>query len=243
MGREGEPRRLAHLVEEDAQRPLRGDPRIELPQRSGGAIARVHEGRFSGLLPFLVHAHEVPLVDEDLPARLEDRRRPSTELQGDHLDGAQIRGDVLASETVPAGGALHEPAVLVPERDRQTIELRLHHVSEGLVPEQPVHAGVELEKLVFGHRVGERHHLPPVRDLGELLARGRPDAPGGRIGRDQVGVVRLELLELAEEAIVLGVAQGGRVQDVVAVARVAELGPQLFRAGGGVFHALRRITH
>jgi len=106
-----------------------------------------------------------------------------------------------------------------------------------------VHPGVELEELLLGHRVGQRHHLPPVRHLGELLARPRPDAPGGRVGRDQIRVVRLELLQLAEEAVVLGVAEGGSVEDVVAVARVAELAPELLRARGGVFHAPRRITH
>ena len=81
----GERRRLAHLVEIDAQRPLRGDARIELPQRAGRAVARIDERRLAGFLALLVHADEIALVDEDLAAHFEQPGRLAFELQRYHF--------------------------------------------------------------------------------------------------------------------------------------------------------------
>jgi len=67
VGLELQPRSVSGLVEEDAERPLGGDPRIELAQRPRRAVARVHESGLAGLLPLLVHADEVAFVDEHLP--------------------------------------------------------------------------------------------------------------------------------------------------------------------------------
>src|SRR5438477_2512119 len=149
---------------------------------------------------------------------------------------------VLADETVAAGRALDESAVLVRQGDGEPIELRLDHVADRLVAEQPVDAFGELVEFLRSHRVGERHHLLAVGDLGELLAGCRSDALGRRVGRRQLRVCFFQLLQLAKEPVVFGIAQGGRVEYVVPVAGLAELLAQLVRAGGGIHAAWTYIS-
>ena len=58
------------------------------------------------------------------------------------------------------------------------------------------------------------------------------DALRGRVGRDELGVVGLEPLELVHERVVFGVGNFGRVEDVVEVLVVAQLMAQSFCASG-----------
>jgi hypothetical protein len=51
-----------------------------------------------------------------------------------------------------------------------------------------------------------------------------------RVGRDQLGVARLQVLELAHELVVLGIADLRVVQGVVAVIVEGDLSAQLFDA-------------
>ena len=62
-----------------------------------------------------------------------------------------------------------------------------------------------------------------MRHLDEALARLAADALGGRIRRDQLGMRRLQRLQLAHQRIVFGVGDFGRVQYVVQVLVVAQL--------------------
>ena len=50
------------------------------------------------------------------------------------LDGADIGGDVLALEAVAAGRRAHQFAVLVAQRQRQAVDLRLGDDGEGCRP-------------------------------------------------------------------------------------------------------------
>ena len=49
----------------------------------------------------------------------------------------------------------------------------------------------------------------PCTHLGEAGARSARDALGGRVGRDQLGVLRLERAQLAHQPVVLGVGTDG----------------------------------
>lgn len=66
------------------------------------------------------------------------------------------------------------------------------------------------------------------------------DALRRRIGRDEIGVLGLDLLEFGEEAVVLGVGQVRLVEHVICVVRPLELGAQpcgaLRRLAGGRFN-------
>ena len=72
VGREAQLAGVTDVVEEDRQRPLGGLARIELPQRPGRRVARVHERRLAGHLALRVQLREVGLADEHLAARFED---------------------------------------------------------------------------------------------------------------------------------------------------------------------------
>ena len=64
-------------------------------------------------------------------------------------------------------------------------------------------------------------------DLAELVRGRRPDTLGGRVRRDEVGVLLLERLQLVEEPVVIGVRDLRVVEDVVAVEMVLDLLAQL----------------
>ncbi len=100
---------------------------------------------------------------------------------------------------------------------------------------------VESAQLAFVEGVSEAEHGPAVANGGELLQGRRADALGGGVGCDQLGVGFLQLLELAKEAVVVGVADLRGVEDVVAVVVVLELAAQLLDSiagflGCGVSH-------
>jgi hypothetical protein len=71
--------------------------------------------------------------------------------------------------------------------------------------------------------------------LLELAHRLGRDALGGRIGRDELGMLLLERLQLVIERVVLVVADLGVVEDVVAVGVVVDRLAQLGGALPGVF--------
>ena len=72
------------------------------------------------------------------------------------------------------------------------------------------------------------------------VARLAADALGGRVGRDELGVLLLQRAELAEERVELGVADLGIVEDVVAVVVRVNLAGERGVARAGLF---RRRGH
>ena len=121
----------------------------------------------------------------------------------------------------PRVSAADQPAVLVEQVDGQPVDLELAQVGRD-------GAGVALDPLrpgrdlVGGERVVEAEHPLEVVDRREQGGVGAGDPLGGRGRRAQVGELVLELLQPAQVAVVLGVAAGGRVEDVVAVGVVVE---------------------
>ena len=94
----------------------RGDPRVLLPQRPGGGVARVGERRLAGLDQRGVELREGGDREEDLAAHLEQLRHRDvgpSQPAGHVGDGADVGGDVLAGAPVAAGRRADQPAVLV----------------------------------------------------------------------------------------------------------------------------------
>ena len=73
-----------------------------------------------------------------------------------------------------------------------------------------------------------------VLDGAEAVGRRRADALRRGIGGAEVGVLLLDALKLAEELVVLGVADFGIVEDVVAVEVMRDDAAELFGARGGL---------
>ena len=66
--------------------------------------------------------------------------------------------------------------------------------------------------------------------LTELVRRRRADALRGGIGSDQVGMLCFQMLQLAQQLVVLGVGDYRRIEDVVAVVVVVDFGAEFFHA-------------
>ena len=149
---------------------------------------------------------------------------------GTPADRAHVGGHVLADLPVAARRAADELPVLVHDRDRDAVDLRLAHVAR--LAAQPLDDAVAPGgQLLVVEGVVERQQRRGVAHRREQ--RGDRDAAhalGRRIGRQQLGVPLLERVELAHQLVEVGVGDLGRVEHVVAVGVVIDLRAQLVDA-------------
>ena len=233
----------ADAVRPDRERPFGGERRVELADRAGGGVARVGKGRLARLGAAFVQRLEVGDRQVDLAAHF-DQRRGILDAQRDRADRAQVLGDVLADPAVAAGCAADEHAVLVGERDRQAVDLRLARVAElGGADVEPLEvvadAGLPGAQLLLVAGVGEGEHRLGVLDLLEAVEGRRADALGGGVGGAQLGVVGLDRAQLVEQRVVFVVVDRRVVEDVVAAVVFRQLAPQLC----GALLGRRRRSH
>ena len=228
---------VADPVDQHVQRPRRRDAGVLLPQRPGGAVARVGERR-----PSRRHEGRVELLEafdgeEHLAADL-DLGRVTGSLQSvrDALDGLDVVGDVLTGTPVAAGQGPGQPAVLVEQVDREAVDLQLAQVvvvGRVGVAGRPRGPGGQ---LLGREAVVEAEHPLEVVDGLELGRERRPSDQLGRALRGaQRGVLLLQLVEPPDHPVVVGVAEGRRVAHVVVELRrervLRDLGPLVERLG------------
>jgi hypothetical protein len=220
------------------RRRLRREARIELAKPARRGVARVHERLLARFGRALVDDVEVLARHEDLAAHFDEPRQlASVEAQRDGTHGAQVRRHVLARGAVAAGGALHEEAVFVREGDGEAVELELRGVFDRFGFQPFAHAAIEGSHVLLVECVGEREHRHAVLDGGEAIARRGAHALRRRIRRAQLRVLLLQLRELLEEAIVVGVADLGRRLVVVEAVVPLDRAAQLVGARGQVLRA------
>ena len=213
--------------------------RIELAYRAGRGVARVRERRLAGLRALLVEGGERRPGHIDLTAHL-DQRWGILDPQWDLPDRAQVLRDLLADLPIAARGAAGEDAVLVHEGDREAVDLRLGDVLDGL-DRRPIgrgqlaHAGVPGAELLLVAGVRQRVHRLQVPSGLELVERRGTHALGRRVGRQELGVLDLEVAQLVQQRVVVGVRDVRVVEDVVAAVVVLDLAPQL---GGALLRGL-----
>jgi hypothetical protein len=200
---------------------------VQHPQRPGGRVARVRERLGVAREPPLVQPLEARGRQDHLAAHRDPPGRVALQCERNARRDAQVRGDVLADAPVAARRADLECAVLVDQLDARAVELGLEHVVDRIAAlEDPPHALVERAHLFLVHRVVEREHGHAVDELGEALGGRRSDALGRRVGSRELRVCGLELLELAEQRVVRGVADLRRVFLVIEAQMPGELGAQ-----------------
>ena len=225
----------ADAVAPERERPLRRDRRVELAQRPGRGVARVHVDGLASIEPFLVEALEGLERDVALAAHLDQRRRVRIiDRQRHGADRPHVGGDVLPGLAVAARHGALEEAVPVDERERETVDLRLDD-EDGLilVPGldqlllQPLIPG---QQLVIVARVGEREHRQQVAHLLEAARDAAADALRGRVRAQQARIRSLELAQLAERGVVGGIIDDRRVLEVVRAIPRAQLARQLLDA-------------
>ena len=180
----------ADAVAPDRQGPRRCQLRVELADRAGGRVAGVRERALARGGALLVQPGEVGQRQVDLAANLQQRRGPFAvrrQRQRDRPDRPQVVGHVLPDLTVAPGGAADEHAVLVDERNRETVHLRLRHVLdrrrvEAAPLQRVVQALLPGAQLLLVPRVPERHHRDRVPDRvrSAAAAARRPAVWGSR---------------------------------------------------------------
>ena len=152
---------------------------------------------------------------------------------------------VLAGLAVAARRGLHQHAALVAQVDRQAVELELGAYSTGGIVRAELqlapHARVERLRAVRPRcrsRCGSTASAPRGAPARSSRARRAAHALRRRIRRAQLGVLRFERLQLAEQPVVLGVGHRRRVEHVVVVVVALEL----FAAGARRSPRRRRMV-
>ena len=140
------------------------------------------------------------------------RRPPLLGLEGerDVADGADVLGDIVAGGAVAAGGGVFQGAVLVEKGNGHAIDLGFQRYVDILSAEVFPEALVESDQLgLRGVRVFQLEHIidaehgDGVGDLGEAFEGLGADALGGGVGIGELGVSFLQILEFAEQLVVI----------------------------------------
>ena len=233
-------------IGKETQPPLRGDRRIELAQRSGGAVARVGQRLFVVLAGVVVEGLEILAQHDHFAAHFEHVGPAlAAHFQRDRPHRAQVRGHVLAGFAVAAGGTLHEHAVLVAQADGQAVQLGFHRKHRSAAIQRLLDASLEFGDLVeafaFGiaglfERIAQRQHRDGVAHFGKTAVRPCAHGARGRAGGGQRGMCGFQRFQFPHQPVVVGVGDVRVVEDVVAVIGLLDRRPQ----GGGAGDGFRR---
>ena len=230
------------LVAPERQAPLGRHPGVLLAQRARGRVAGVDVGLLAPLGLAGVEPFEGGEAQEDLAAHLEHRGGRPAQTDGDVGDGAHRVGDVLAGPAVAPRGGPHQHPVVVANRYGEPVKLELDRVGlnrgvlqrrQSLLARRPdgarqptVHPLVPGPQLVDVEGVVQRHHRRLVAHRREGGVGRGPDPLGGRIGMNQLRMLRLQSLQLPEHVVEVTVGDLGLVR-VVEGRMVVEQGLQL----------------
>jgi hypothetical protein len=229
----------AEAVDPERERPLRRDPGVELPERARRGVARVRSRFLAGRRLRLVEPGEAREREVDLAAHLEARRRVFA-VRDEHrerhrLHRTEVPRHVLTAKAVATRRASDEAAVLVDERDRRPVDLRLDHVGDGFVGAEPLpHVVRPLGDRLARRDLLERAHRLEVLDLGEPRGGLAPDALRRRVVRDELRVLFLDRLQLVEERVERAIRDLRIVEDVVTMVVVRDEPAQLGHPRGDV---------
>ena len=225
-------------IDKGGQVAARRDLGILLAQASGGGVARVGEGVAPLGIGLVVQAHKAALGHIDLAAYLNGAlavgahvgERRLGQVHGHILDGTDVERYVLARGAIATCGRAYEGAVLVSKGHAQTVNLKLAGIGDATGTERILGALEPCVELVQIHGIVHGIHACHVRDRRKLLAHVAAHALGIAVGRHQVGVGRLDFLQLNKHFVKGGIRDLGCIEHVVAVRVVIELVAQLGRA-------------
>ena len=162
--------------------------------------------------------------------------------QGHGADGAHVGSHFVPAHTVAARHPAQEPSLLVVQRHREAVDLQLRHVGDFANAHLAEDPRLELAQLFLAVGVVEAEHGHAVGEGRELLGRLLADPLRGAVGRDQVGVLVLQVLQLPLEAVVLRVRDLGRAAHVVELLVPPDLLPEPARPLRGPFAGRGRVT-
>ena len=155
------------------------------------------------------------------------------QLLRDLFDGPDIGSDILAHHAVASGGSTHQLPVLVFEAARKAVDLDLDHILRfnACIP----HSAVKITQFIVGKCIQQALHLDRMGHFLEATAGRSADVLGGRRGRDQLGVLRFQLLQLPGQGVVFEVLQLGGILIVIKAVILLDNSAQFLDALSGLF--------
>ena len=246
----------AQAIDDDIQRTLGDDARVELLERAGSGVARIGELLLTGgpalgvqlleacLGEIRLAAHfqqggraspraltfkELPRVRarEDARPPIIQAHRPVLQPRGNAANRLEVGGDVVAGGAIAARGTAGEDAILIAEVDGDAVHLRIDDPLQILVGEQLLHAIHEVAHFLLRIGVIQAEHRQPMLHLLELLQRLAADALAWGIGRDKLGKLLLQVQQLVIKPVIFAVADGRLREHVIGVVMPADLLDQL----------------
>ena len=202
-----------------------------MAQGSCSGVARVGKGVTALGIGLFIQTNKAALRHVDLAAYFDGTlavgahmsERRLGQVHGHVLDGAHIKRHVLARGAVAARCRAHEGSVLVGQGHAQTVNLKLAGIGDAAGTERILSALEPRVELVQIHGIVHGIHARHMRDRRKLLAHVAAHALGIAVGRHQVGVGRLDFLQLNEHFVKGGIRDLGRIEHVVAIGVVIEL--------------------
>ena len=211
---------------------------ILLPQRARRRVARVDVKLLAGRFLPLVEREEIGLPHVDLAAHLGDVGNVLALQRLRHvLQRPDVRRDILADRAVAARRSVDQLALLVAQRHRQPVDLRLGREGERLVCvelEEAADTIGEARHVFFGERIVKREHRHGVPDLGEAPRRCRSDLQRQAFQRLEVGEALLDVAVALAQRVILGVRDGRLVVLIVALVVLQQFGMQPRMLGLGL---------
>ena len=193
------------LVEYAIQTAARYDGRRLLFERSGRSVAGIGQERFSGRLAFGVEAVERGVGHQDFTPDFEVVGPVAVaQHEGYRAHRADVGRHVVALLSVAARHGAQQPPVFVGERDGRAVELQFAGVIRRA--DLALDALDELVELVERVGVAQRAHRIAVAHGAELACEVAAHALRRRVGIGELGMRRLQLLELAHHGVELEVA-------------------------------------
>ena len=208
-----------------------------MAQAAGGGVARVGEGVAALGIGLFIQANKAALRHVDLTAHFDGTlavgahvgERCLGQMHGHILDGADIERHILARGAIATCGCAYEGAVLVGKGHAQTVDLKLAGIGDAAGTKRILGALEPCVEFVQIHGIVHGIHARHMRDRRKLLAHVPAHALSVAVGRYQIGVGRLDFLQLNEHFVKGGVRDLGRIEHVVAIGVVIELVAQLGR--------------
>ena len=225
MGRAGQVV-ASQLVERAVQPPLGDYGRGLLLERARCGIARIGQQRFAVLLAFAVEAVERGIGHQHFAPYFEEIGVVAPlQVQRNGANRADIGRYVIAPCAVAPRHGTEQSSVFVGERDGRAVELQLTDQVGG--PHLPLDAVDELVQLVERVGVAQREHREAVADGPKVGGQVAAHAHRRRVGVGILGILPLEVDELAHHRVELEVGDFGGVFDVIFIVVAVELPAEL----------------
>ena len=163
------------------------------------------------------------------------------QLQGNAAYGFHILGHIVTPRAVAPRHRLHQPAVLVDERDGGTVELQFAHQLKLLTHQSRAHPVVKGSHLFNRIGVAQRQHGIAVLDLRKGPVDVVAHPLRRRVGVEILGIGLLELLQLVHHLVEGAVVDGRGIQHIVVIVVLVELLAQASYLFLGRFHVTVRF--